>query len=108
MARHKGYKEGVGVLLGILVMGWCLAFGGMQTKAYTQSEQMKMMEQAIMKAVVQCYALEGVYPPSIAYISEHYGLEVDEQKYAVYYEIFASNVMPQVKVLPLKGAEIHE
>lgn len=53
---------------------------------------------AIRKAAVQCYALEGSYPPDVAYLKERYGLQVDEERFAVRYEVFASNIMPDVEV----------
>lgn len=56
------------------------------------------IKEAIERACVQCYALEGSYPPDLKYLSEHYGLILNEDKYFYYYEIFASNVMPYVEV----------
>lgn len=56
------------------------------------------IKEAIERACVQCYALEGSYPPDLEYLSEHYGLILNEDKYFYYYEIFASNVMPYVEV----------
>ena len=49
--------------------------------------------------MVSCYSIEGVYPQSIAYLTEHYGLRIDGEKYAVRYEVFADNIMPQVRVI---------
>lgn len=57
-----------------------------------------MVVEAIRKAAVQCYALEGSYPPDIAYMKDHYGLQFDEGRYAYRYEVFASNVMPEIEV----------
>ena len=31
------------------------------------------LKKAIARASVQCYAIEGRYPPSIEYLEEHYG-----------------------------------
>jgi hypothetical protein len=56
------------------------------------------IKEAIERACVQCYALEGSYPPDLEYLSEHYGLILNEDKYFYYYEIFASNIMPYVEV----------
>ena len=46
-----------------------------------------------------CYAAEGFYPPDVAYMQAHYGLRFDESRFAVRYEIFASNLMPDITVL---------
>ena len=46
-----------------------------------------------------CYAAEGIYPPDLAYLEEHYGIQIDESRYTVYYDIFGSNLMPDITVL---------
>ena len=33
------------------------------------------------------------------YLKDHYGVRIDEEKFAVDYRIFASNVMPDITVL---------
>jgi len=68
--------------------------------ATTQSEQLKIAERAVTRAVVKCYALEGQYPPSVAYLRENYGLSVDESKYIVHFDFFWGNIMPQIFVFP--------
>ena len=50
-----------------------------------------------------CYAAEGVYPPTLDYLEQHYGIQVDETRYMVSYDIFASNLMPEITVLDLKA-----
>jgi len=62
------------------------------------STQPEEIRQAILDACVQCYALEGSYPPSLEYLEEHYGLILDRERYFFYYEVFASNVLPTVEV----------
>lgn len=57
-----------------------------------------MLRQATRKAVIQCYAIEGSYPPDITYLEENYGLEYNHDKYFVDYERYASNLMPYVDV----------
>ena len=46
-----------------------------------------------------CYAIEGMYPESVEYLCESYGLIYDKSKYIVYYDSFASNIRPTVTVL---------
>ena len=53
---------------------------------------------AIERAAVLCYATEGFYPPSLSYIEEKYGVQIDEKRYTIRYEVFASNVMPVIQV----------
>lgn len=54
---------------------------------------------AILDSAKQCCAIEGAYPSSLAYLEENYGLVVNRSDYAITYEVFADNVMPNVVVL---------
>jgi len=63
------------------------------------SESLKQLENSVRKAVMTCYATEGVYPPSIQYLEDHYGIQIDHNRYGVFYEIFGDNVMPQITVM---------
>ena len=66
----------------------------------TDAERLRSIQQAVTKATVQCYAIEGQYPPNLEYMVEHYGLTLDTDRYIVQYDIFASNIMPTILVLP--------
>ena len=57
------------------------------------------LEESIRRAAVTCYAVEGIYPPDLAYLQEHYGIQVNEDRYYVFYEVFGSNMMPDITVL---------
>ncbi len=61
-----------------------------------------LLENAIERSVVQCYALEGTYPPSIGYLEEHYGLQYDEDSFIVDYRYIGGNIRPNVTVLERK------
>lgn len=62
-------------------------------------ESMRQLEQALRRGCVACYAAEGVYPPTLSYLEEHYGLQIDEERYTVHYSAFAENLMPDITVL---------
>ena len=55
------------------------------------------IEDALIKASVECYAIEGSYPDSLEYLKK-YGIKLDNERYYYYYEIFASNIPPIIKV----------
>ena len=59
----------------------------------------EQLEAAVRKTAVSCYASEGFYPPDVAYLQEHYGLQYDEETYVIHYERTASNWMPDITVL---------
>ena len=62
-------------------------------------EDKRQLEDALRRASVACYAAEGIYPPNLDYLREHYGIQIDETRYTVVYDIFASNLMPDITVL---------
>ncbi len=63
-----------------------------------EEEQLNSLKDAVTRSAVQCYAIEGFYPPNINYLVENYGLSVNEEKYVIYYSVFASNIMPEIEV----------
>jgi len=57
------------------------------------------MQQGIDRAIVNCYAIEGAYPPTFEYLENHYGIKIDHDEYVIDYQIFGSNVKPVVQIL---------
>ncbi|NLL59896.1 MAG: hypothetical protein GX243_03510, partial [Tissierellia bacterium] len=64
----------------------------------SDEEGHRILSDAIIRSAVQCYAIEGFYPPDIEYLENNYGLLVDHDKYFVSYRVFASNIIPEVDV----------
>lgn len=62
-------------------------------------EDLRQLEETLRRSCVACYAAEGVYPPDLDYLKEHYGLQIDEERYTVKYSAFAENLMPDITVL---------
>lgn len=60
------------------------------------------LEDSLRRAAVACYAAEGIYPPTLDYLEEGYGIQIDRERYAVFYEIFAENLMPGITVVELE------
>ncbi|MGI6164214.1 MAG: hypothetical protein ACOYEQ_09865 [Bacillota bacterium] len=61
------------------------------------------IRRSIEKAAVQCYALEGNYPPDLKYLEENYGIQIHEDKYHYDYFAFASNIRPVIVVVEKAG-----
>jgi hypothetical protein len=86
------------IVIGIGLLVWFII--GLSNVSQRQSqEEQRQLETALRRAAVSCYATEGVYPPSLEYLEEHYGVQVNEDKYCVYYNIFADNIMPEITVV---------
>lgn len=78
---------------------WFLLAGMRRLTAESTEEGRKILEDSIRTAVVSCYALEGEYPMDLQYLEEHYGIRINRKTYAVFYEAFASNILPEVTVV---------
>lgn len=87
------------VLLVLVIV--VLAFTrGVDALGQGQDQQaLDRLTQAIRQGCVTCYAAEGRYPESLDYLVEHYGLQIDQSRYAVFYEPTGANLMPQITVL---------
>ena len=66
------------------------------------ARQQESLENAIARDIVQCYAIEGRYPPSLSYMEEHYGLIYDKKTFFVDYQPIASNLYPDYTVILIK------
>ncbi|MDR2358097.1 MAG: hypothetical protein LBD92_08465 [Oscillospiraceae bacterium] len=101
----RAYGFGLGLFA---VIAAVLLRGVSSTEKAGAEEQAELLRESISRAVVSCYALEGSYPESLDYITENYGVRVDGSKFIVHYTIFASNIMPEVDIIELKGAGAYE
>ena len=89
-------KRSVLLFLAVLLC-FLLALEHLEQGADAEGKQ--QLENALRRTAVACYASEGFYPPDVAYMVQHYGLQYDEDTYRVHYEIFASNLMPEITVV---------
>jgi len=61
-------------------------------------EKYNVLNDALSRGIVQCYAIEGFYPPNIEYLENNYGLVINHKEYSISYNIFASNIMPEFEI----------
>lgn len=85
-------------LLAVAVL-LCFATALDSLDAGRDQEELRQLEQALRRSCVACYAAEGIYPPDLDYLKEHYGLQVDETRYTVRYSVIAENLMPDITIL---------
>ncbi len=88
----------LGLLLFAAVAVWMVR-GVREAAQVSRQEGLRMAQEAVDRAVVSCYSLEGVYPATYEDLKAKSGLAIDEEKYAVFYDIFASNIRPTVTVV---------
>jgi len=92
----------LGALVFVSIAVW-VVLGLRQAAESSDREGLRLAEQTIRRAAVSCYAVEGSYPATYDQLKEWSGIQVDEERYAVFYDIFASNIMPDITVVERRG-----
>lgn len=108
MTGRKSKKTVFSLLGGILLpcgvtavlLGFTSALGNLESGH--RQEDILQLEEVLRKSCVSCYASEGIYPLDLNYLKEHYGVQIDEEHYIVYYDRFAQNLMPDITVLEVQ------
>ena len=100
----KTKKHGLARGLALTLAVFAALFGGAVAafqKIGSSSENMEeqLVLDAVRRAALTCYAVEGAYPQSIKELERGYGLAYNKDAYIVSYDAFASNVMPDIQVL---------
>jgi len=93
--------RGVSPLLftGIIIV--VLLFGFSQAEDASRSEGVRLLEETIFRVVIHSYAINGHFPESIDYIIENYNVFIDRTRFLVHYDVFASNMLPDIMVFEL-------
>ncbi len=84
-----------------LILVFVLMVNNITTK--NSGRELQIVRDAVKNAALTCYAVEGMYPDDLEYLEEHYHLSYNDEKYHVFYEPLASNLMPSIKVAERGG-----
>lgn len=90
------------LFLGALLILW---FGLIDANHVNIVQDKERIENSIVKAMVECYSVEGFYPSNLDYLKEHYGLILNEDLYFIAYEYEGENLMPNIYVYR-KGEDV--
>lgn len=96
--EKRSFSGLIAVVLSVVVL-LCFMTGLANLTAGSSTQGREQLETALRRSAVACYAAEGIYPDDLAYLQEHYGIQIDEERYTVIYTVFASNLMPDITVL---------
>ena len=86
------------ILCFVLVAVIVAAVGSLRPEQEISENSCAAIRAAIERSALQCYAVEGIYPPDLKYLEENYGLQINRKEYYVTYEVYASNQPPTVHV----------
>lgn len=107
MRKKSTFKRALAYLIPLAVFAAMLVWfllAMKSTASSTEKRELDALKTTVENGITMCYAVEGVYPESIEYLCENYGLFYDKSKYIVYYDSFASNIRPSVTILERQGA----
>jgi len=85
------------ILIIVLLAGFSFALD--RVSSSNSSSSLDILDQAVKKSITECYALEGTYPPNIAYLKDHYGLMYDENAYRIDYVYIGGNIRPDYTII---------
>lgn len=91
------------ILFSGMMMWLIIALSGAENSV--DEKELDVVKSSIENGVTMCYAIEGVYPGSLDYLKENYGIVINEDRYIVNYECFADNIRPVVNVLERRQGE---
>lgn len=94
------YKD---LIIGIVILVIAIAGVGIGisvSESSRKSENLKIAENGVRRAALECYAAEGRYPDNIEYLVENYRLYIDNERYIIHYNPISSNIMPDIRVVP--------
>ena len=84
-----------------LIVAFVLLVNNITNK--NNGRELQIVRDAVKNSALTCYAVEGMYHDDLSYLREHYNLSYNEEKYHVFYEPIASNLMPSIKVAERGG-----
>lgn len=95
---RKILSAAIPIVLFIVMIVW-LVFGISNTNSAVDANELDSVKTTIENGITICYAIEGVYPESIEYLTDNYGVVVDSGRYIVHYECIAANIRPTVTII---------
>ena len=107
-SEKKEKSQALGYILSLAAMAAMVALFAaavLNFSGRTGAREEETLRKAVARASVQCYAIGGRYPPSVEYLEENYGVRIDRDRYNVFYNGFASNVMPEIVINPIEEEE---
>ena len=95
---QKRFRWAIPALAVLLLLSALTVFLVRDSSRHMGEESADAIREAVRRSALQCYAVEGVYPPNLQYLEDNYGLQVNTREYYITYEAFASNLPPTIYV----------
>lgn len=97
-AKKNSKTAYIPIVLFVIVMGIFIFFFDSFQES-NRAQEMEILQTALNRSIVQCYALEGSYPANLAYLKEHYGLTYNEEHFFIDYKYIGGNLRPDITII---------
>ena len=98
--RRKRWPWCIAAVLTVLLIAGIWSHTSSVSGKDIQEGSTTALKEAVQRSALQCYVVEGIYPPNLSYLEDHYGLQINHEKFYVSYDAFASNLPPNIRVIP--------
>jgi len=99
MYSDRKEKKGGLLVLALLLLAGLTAFIFARSGRDVSEEGAAAIRETVRLSALQCYVVEGVYPPDLQYLEDNYGLQINKEDYYVVYDCFSSNLPPSIRVI---------
>lgn len=86
-----------------LLTAAALGLGAGQVDRRSEKEQAAALEDTVRRAAVLFYAVEGRYPTGVKELEGGYGVRYNADRFIVSIDGFASNLLPDIRVMAVGG-----
>ena len=98
--RRRGIMSVLGTIAVFIALIVLFNYGVNNLTRANEEEALEAVRNAVTRAAIQFYALEGRFPPHLDYLEERFGLQLDHERFEIVYSAFGANVMPQIFITP--------
>ena len=98
--RRRGFLSLLGTIAVFVVLIVLFNYGINNLTQANEEEALEAVRNAVTRAAIQFYALEGRFPPHLEYLEERFGLQLDHERFEIIYSAFGANVIPQIFITP--------
>lgn len=98
--RHFAAVKNFPVSLAVFILVMVGFIFGISNAAGSKiMNEKEILQNALQRDIIHCYAVEGAYPPSLSYIEEHYGLIYDKDRFIINYVNEGANISPSFVII---------
>ena len=98
--RRRGLLNILGTIAVFAALIILFNYGINNLTQANEEEALEAVRNAVTRAAIQFYALEGRFPPHLDYLEQRFGLQLDHERFEIIYSAFGANVMPQIFITP--------